>query len=733
MSTITKTTYTFAPPQTTPPTSSDASPPSAVSPRSKSVDHPFPAIAHNTQDIVEIHPAPAHDAVLRFAVKGAALVVGSLIELWLLVDAMDGFLTFCLVGTMLWFVYGGHQLFVTDNHAPPAPIPIPAPDDLAVNIESWRMKVLPGSPAASSQSSRASFELKAAHFLEVEDDEIKAVLAEKLNSFLETLEAEQVFLELCGLVAVSECQTIQEAFVELSNLSTLFDHVDDKLKIYTHPNELYPTFIKDVAHDVALPDIDHCQVSTLDQDTITTPKVYMSTGTELIELGNATCKGTLAEMQQYVKLLQDQHKQPIFQLEPDMAKQLKHRHIHAGIVHDWTNLDTRSEYQTMYTNLRSIDGDRDDIMFMEDRLGTWIPGRYYADILQLPIGAQYQLQNPDDGCNPFLEVLSLYWHIAHGMVARDQLLPINTLNDVEEAQWLRTRNARSEVYAENRDLMSPEINTHRAYLTDYEEQHLVNVGIVDYTPYNENYGLSPLQEELRSHNQVLRCQDKTTIPLWLWSFGEDEAWDPNAYDPCHCGMLAGDSLTEYRQEKEPGYFAITLNHLQFPVQYIETKAGIFEREKLQKVGKEGTGDKQQLPRCQQISQICDLHALVTDDIFVLIDSRIDDPNTRISAPWGLLPVPGLKDRSVYPQDFLIKPGFREIPYEDLPRRCHHGEEFPETDRGCEICFPSVRWVLRNNAMIAEEVPQQSEQPYPEKVAIKPHHPAPIEAWLQRWS
>jgi hypothetical protein len=87
------------------------------------------------------------------------------------------------------------------------------------------------------------------------------------------------------------------------------------------------------------------------------------------------------------------------------------------------------------------------------------------------------------------------------------------------------------------------------------------------------------------------------------------------------------------------------------------------------------GSDKLLPPSKENPQVCGLHAMVCNDILVSIDTSVDDPNTRISNPNGLLPAPGFARTSAYPKGVRTTPQFLKIPNERLSPRCIHGQPF----------------------------------------------------------
>jgi hypothetical protein len=91
-----------------------------------------------------------------------------------------------------------------------------------------------------------------------------------------------------------------------------------------------------------------------------------------------------------------------------------------------------------------------------------------------------------------------------------------------------------------------------------------------------------------------------------------------------------------------------------------------------------------VPRCQHIMQACEQHKTVTDSIYILVDTSLEDMNDRLSDPDGYLPGPHTT-RSRYPLGSKVYIRDRQTQYEMLPPRCSHGLLHGSK---CPICFPN---------------------------------------------
>jgi hypothetical protein len=285
MSTITPTTSTSGVPTTSQPTSPPTSHPQsaksgAQSDASKFLRHPSPvALAIVSQD-----------AELRFAIKCAAIVIGVLIEIWLLVSAMKDPMAFYIFAPIIWLVFGGYRNYVADEVAPPAVITeqVQLPDShqhtSPEKVESWLVKLQP-TLSASVATIVLHPELEA-----LRSDEIEKAKAQKAAK---DLEVEQAFKDLCGL-------------------ADLYDHDEDRMD--TSLKEI-PGPVSPISSQQGVPESDLGTSRSITSDDMliepqrantikqTAPKEGAS-ASKLLLVANA--------MEKWVNLLKVEHELPKF-------------------------------------------------------------------------------------------------------------------------------------------------------------------------------------------------------------------------------------------------------------------------------------------------------------------------------------------------------------------------------------------------------------------------------------
>ncbi|KAF2830358.1 hypothetical protein CC86DRAFT_402402 [Ophiobolus disseminans] len=246
---------------------------------------------------------------------------------------------------------------------------------------------------------------------------------------------------------------------------------------------------------------------------------------------------------------------------------------------------------------------------------------------------------------------------------------INSLEDVMNVDATRVRRFTPACPEKDRQLCG--LNSgQRSYLND-EEKQAINHGVCEYNKYWTYYPeLSELQKQLQVNPANAKLQ-------------EEELFDDTAFEPCYCGDAALKSLVAYRNEPEINYNPTTSPFKEFPLQFVDDQV-LVDRWFLNVTGGYIVEDDR-IPRCKKIRQICDLHELKSNNIFVLVDTSVDNIQDRLVHPIGPLPVPGFKSQAQYPPDFQTLPRLLQIPYENLATRCKHGFLHPP-NLSCEVYF-----------------------------------------------
>jgi hypothetical protein len=211
----------------------------------------------------------------------------------------------------------------------------------------------------------------------------------------------------------------------------------------------------------------------------------------------------------------------------------------------------------------------------------------------------------------------------------------------------------------------------------------INEGCIDYNYRNADVEYEPsiIHKATQKNSENTRSESYSRVPNWIYDIDQKSLLDPNAFHGCECGQLVVTALSSYRDEKEHNYKAIKGFESLFPI-------GVLDGTELHDamaylVHDPLLPEHATRPRSQKIVQTCELHHTVTNNIFVLVDTSVDDINGRVSDPNGLLPAPGIEGVT-YPSRFQTAVGFKDIPYEQRPPRCEHGHRHRS---GCFRCFP----------------------------------------------
>ena len=346
---------------------------------------------------------------------------------------------------------------------------------------------------------------------------------------------------------------------------------------------------------------------------------------------------------------------------------------------------------------RPTKADALDIAFLLHVLEPHLP-----EYLKVAIGARSldtliktRLQ---DGENALLQELEKWWYIiCPGNIAAPGS-PIKTLQDIKNIIEGHRRKFTPACHFDVRHYVGLD-HPCRPYLTEYEEM-AINEGISDYNIRDWSIDFKPsfIREATKGKPEHALLESYDRIPDWMEDIDQGDLLNPNAFHECPCGQVAMSTLGSYRDEMEHNYKEMKGCESCFPIEVFDgnelhdAMAGLV----LISLYPEHTTP----PRSQEIVQNCELHKTETKNIFVLVDTSVEDINERISHPGGLLPAPGITS-SVYPRGFQTLIGFSEIPYRLLAPRCTHGRlhQFEFTHQtmangmmdgsqiGCTQCFP----------------------------------------------
>jgi hypothetical protein len=157
------------------------------------------------------------------------------------------------------------------------------------------------------------------------------------------------------------------------------------------------------------------------------------------------------------------------------------------------------------------------------------------------------------------------------------------------------------------------------------EEKRANEGIGGYNYVCRDGSLSQLQQQLEARCKQKSNMDQGTIPLWVNSIDEDTLLDPNAFDPCCCGEADVKLMIQYHNEKEHGYDPAKQDHSRSPLPFGRHHS-LLDRWNRRK---EGRPDDEELPpRSQTFTQVCSLHAIVSNNIYVMVDTSVENINSR---------------------------------------------------------------------------------------------------------
>jgi hypothetical protein len=167
--------------------------------------------------------------------------------------------------------------------------------------------------------------------------------------------------------------------------------------------------------------------------------------------------------------------------------------------------------------------------------------------------------------------------------------------------------------------------------------------------------IGEVQAMLRTHEKFAKVKAKNPILDWVNNnVDQDGLIDPDAYGECDSGAGAMTALHNYRYEVEQNYSPrIHKAFHKFP---------------LRKYGRPGnrytfTVDEVRPPRCQKILQICEQHDTETSNIWILVNTNIEDIDDRLSAPGDLLSAPDAGSLSHYPQEYRVEIRHSSVQYE----------------------------------------------------------------------
>ncbi|KAG9184960.1 hypothetical protein G6011_11790 [Alternaria panax] len=280
--------------------------------------------------------------------------------------------------------------------------------------------------------------------------------------------------------------------------------------------------------------------------------------------------------------------------------------------------DSGSECGTalMSWSNRLVAADMMDLYYMYGELKQHLPLQVHEYIASMQLNYWYRTRD-QGGFNHLVRDLELEWF----RLVHHQPLPMN----IERVKFIVGQFRK------------------QAYL-DAEEDFFINEGIADYSmDYRAQKVVGEVQQTLRT-NEQFRKVDYSSKPIlqWLDNVQDKQLVDPYVYGRCKCAEAAMRVIRWSRRDEEGRYKPKTQRSFKkFPLRQMP----------------EHQSDDRYLcdveprtayPRSQQITQLCKQHKTITNNLFVLVDTSVEDANNRLSNSGGMLPAPGRRHSSICP-------------------------------------------------------------------------------------
>lgn len=333
---------------------------------------------------------------------------------------------------------------------------------------------------------------------------------------------------------------------------------------------------------------------------------------------------------------------------------------------------------------RPVSADKDDISCMLQFVRPWLPLALHSYLDKGGIFEVNKARNGMTGLNMLGEELELLWHQQRPLIMNGKAISVTDLSIIHAFQKSKTRSFRPACPPGLQGQLTSQ-STHRQYLTD-EQVVRINQGCVDYTEGdNLGYKCETLRE-LEHHPDHAGAKIKNPVLGWLEGQEGVDFYDANDYLPCHCGSQALQDHLNSRHEIEPGFDPRSYGHGVPALRYLGDHA--LDHDRQRKADHEAHfGHTADLRRSQGIAQGCDLHAVPTNNLWILVDG-VGNLNDALIGSNNDLPVPGFTALTKYPPGFRMPQGFCEIAHRLLPPRCQHGYLHPPFADHCMGCFPN---------------------------------------------
>src|SRR5690242_18469175 len=333
---------------------------------------------------------------------------------------------------------------------------------------------------------------------------------------------------------------------------------------------------------------------------------------------------------------------------------------------------------------RSVSADKEDISCMLQNVRPWLPPALHSYLDNGGILEVNKARNGMTGLNMLGEELELLWHQQRPLIINGEAISVTDLNIIHAFQKSQTRSFRPACPPGLQGQLTPQ-STHRQYLTD-EQVIRINQGCVEYTECdNSGYNCETLRE-LEHHPDHAGAKIENPVLGWLEGQKGVNFYDANDYLPCRCGSQALQNHLNSRHEIEPGFDPRSHGHGVPALRYLGDHA--LDHDRQRKADHEAHfGRTADLRRSQDIAQECDLHAVPTNNLWILVDD-VENLNDALIGSNNDLPVPGFTELIKYPPGFRMPQGFCEIAHRLLPPRCQHGYLHPPFADHCMGCFPN---------------------------------------------
>ncbi|KAH4950461.1 hypothetical protein HBI42_045480 [Parastagonospora nodorum] len=614
------------------------------------------------------------DGDFRFMIKAILLSLTILAELWLVSDFVNNFLIILVVFVLLWTVCGGHASLCAVKRASATPNTSPP---IVKDMESWLSNVITA---------------PLIEVIEVVDFPIGIV---EVVDFSE-MEADHISPVSTTLTAAVLCDTEDDQ--DLIAWMNRIVHTIDHICIYEDYQDAlaWMSRIADAVHNVCVHELTTPHsIAEEAQDIFhlhEEQKVVLALRNEIRARGDVfqglTVSHAPIDSAHILDYLVNEHGNSSFKKSytamANAQKCFENHHIDGGEIFYDMNASVASQCDWELCSLgRSVFGDASDMRFMLDHLRDELPADFVQEFEQSPFESRYRGRDRITNANFWHNQLTLQWY---KIKTANTAMPVENWDDTIRAEHDRVRRSTPAYPDIERGLEGP-CSRSRSYLNEAEE-YIINIWIAEYNQYSdyENPKLSQLQKNLEARPEDTQSPNQNHILNWLFSMDKCQQLDPNAFDTCECGVKA--------------VVELQLFHLGIP--YLLRSARSFSARWNMKDESKETTDDDCIPRCQKILLGCKLHEIVSNNIFVLINTSVDDINKRISDPEGLLPAPGQMVSTKFPFGYHTQPRFLTILYDILTKRCEHGHpEYSLFGPSCQICFPKYQAELVKNQALGQ--------------------------------